>query len=64
MPMVRRRSTVRFRKGAPSPAIQFLKLLVVLFVVFMDRVMETVFCTECTGWPRMPKDAGASVTLR
>ena len=25
------------------------KLFVVRFVVFMDRVVETVFCTECTG---------------
>ena len=48
--MVRRRSTVRFRKGAPGNR-HFSKLLLVQFVAFVDRVMETLKRLECTGCP-------------
>ena len=46
--MVRRRSTVRFRKGAPGhrPYFEFNRDPECCFV---DRVMETLSCSECTG---------------
>ena len=47
MAMVRRRSTVRFRKGLPGYGC-ISKLSAVQFVAFMDRLIETLPCFECT----------------
>jgi hypothetical protein len=45
--MVRRRSTVRFRKGAPG-RLAFSNTIAILFVAFVGRVVETLHCSHCS----------------